>query len=90
MQLWLQRAAIWAVIVYGLSQANLAWPAVVCILILVAVLEFLAAQQGAREGLNIVLNLRNASILKLKALLQRAAAGHPVDLKEIHRILRDG
>ena len=88
MQLWLQRAAIWAAIGYGLSLTTLAWPAVVCILILVALLEFLAAQQGARAGISVVLNLRDASILKLKALAQRAAKGFPVDPEEIQRILR--
>jgi hypothetical protein len=90
MQLWIQRVAIWAALGYGLSHTALSWTGVVCVLILVAVLEFLAAQQGARDGVSIVLNLRDASILKLKALTQRAANGLPVDEEEIRRILREG
>jgi hypothetical protein len=88
MQNWIQRVAIWAALGYGLSHTALAWTGVVCILILVAVLEFLAAQQGARQGVDIVLSLKQDSILKLKALFNRAARGEPIDREELQRILR--
>ncbi len=82
--------AIWAALGYGLSHTALSWTGVVCVLILVAVLEFLAAQQGASTGMSTILNLRRDSLLRLQELQQQAARGFPVDPKEIQRILRDG
>ena len=88
MQNWLQRAAIWIAIGTFLSQLPITWHSIVLILVLMFILEYLAAQQGARAGVDIVLSLRQDSILKLKALFNRAAAGEAIDPSEIQRILR--
>lgn len=88
MQNWLQRLAIWAAIATFLAQLPITWHSVVLCLILMFILEYLAAQQGARQGVDTVLSLKESSILKLKNMFNRAARGEPIDRAELQRILR--
>lgn len=88
MQNWLQRAAIWTAIGVFLAQLPITWHSIALILVLMFILEYLAAQQGARQGVDIVLSLKESSIMKLKSMFNRAARGEPIDREELQRILR--
>lgn len=87
MQNWLQRAAIWLAIGAFLSQLPVTWHSVALIMVLLFILEHLAAQQGARVGMELILNLPQQRLQKLQALFKAAALGAPVDKEAVRRIL---
>lgn len=85
LQNWLQRAAIYAVFC-GALYLHLGLAAGLLLLTLLVLLENLAAQAGAAQGLNTILNLPKGDILRLKDLLTRAEQGAKIDPDEIRRI----
>jgi hypothetical protein len=87
MQNWLQRAAIWLAIGAFLSQLPVTWHSVALIMVLLFILEHLAAQQGARVGMELILNLPQQRLQRLQALFKAAALGAPVDEEAVRRIL---
>lgn len=87
MQNWLQRAAIWLAIGVFLSQLPVTWHSVALIMVLLFILEHLAAQQGARAGMELILNLPQQRLQRLQALFKAAALGAPVDEEAVRRIL---
>ena len=70
-----------------LSQLPITWHSVALILVLLLILEHLAAQQGARVGMELILNLPQQRLQKLQSLFKAAALGAPVDKEAIRRIL---
>ena len=87
MQNWLQRAAIWLAIGVFLSQMPITWHSAALIMVLLFILEHLAAQQGARVGMELILNLPQQRLQRLQALFKAAALGAPVDKEAVRRIL---
>lgn len=89
MQNWLQRAAIWTAIGIFLNQLSITWHSMALVFVLLFILEYLAAQQGAKMGMELILNLPQQRLQKLQALFKAAALGAPVDKEAVKRILKD-
>lgn len=90
MQNWLQRAAVWLTWVgiwystaLGFGDLRF-WMAVLLLLLI----EYLAAEQGAKIGVNAVLSLKQDRLIRLKALFTAASSGQAVNAEEVRRILR--